>query len=304
LRVLEARREELRAGGQSRDIAAMTILFSRGLLSGLGAELEPFLRALCEDVQAHADFAAVAATLRRLFYIARSRGPLGAHDLDVAEATRAAYARLIYLCDDLPRTPADAIAPRVEALRLTTELLREDDGAVLDHGLFAEAVDRVVEAEAPAEIRGAALAISVLAARRDAGELRAALAGQFAGSVTREEDRVAMLRGVLGAAPQLLLQSAEVVAAVDEFLVGLDEGTFIEVLPHMRLAFTALNPREVDQLAERLASLHGVSAGAFAGVHHSLDERDLARGLAIEQRLRASLAADGLSGWLGGEAGA
>jgi uncharacterized protein DUF5682 len=304
LHALEARREQLRASGQSRDIAAMTTLFARGLLSGLGADLAPFLRALCDDVQTHADFSAVAATLRRLFYVARSRGPLGANDLDVDEATRVAYARLVYLCDDLSRTAAEAIGTRIEALRLTTELLREDEGAVLDQALFSEAVDRVVESEAPAEILGAALAVGVLGGRRDAGQLRAALAGQFAGAVTREEDRVAMLRGVLGAAPQLLLQSAEVVEAVDTFLVGLEESTFIEVLPHVRLAFTALNPREVDQLAERLASLHGASAGTFATIHHSLDERDLARGLSIEQRLRSSIEADGLGAWLASEAGA
>jgi hypothetical protein len=301
LRVLETRREQLRAAGQSRDVAAMTTLFAQGLLSGLGADLAPFLRGLCDDVQAHADFAAVAAALRRLFYIARSRGPLGAHELDVAEATRIAYARLVYLCDDLPGTPAEAVGPRIDALRLTTELLRNDEDAVLDPSLFAEAVDRVVDAGAPAEIVGAALAIAVLGERRDPRELRAALEGQFAGAVTRAEDRVGMLRGMLGAAPQLLLQSADVVAAIDAFLAGLDEDKFFEVLPHIRLAFTALNPREVDQLADRLASLHSVSATVFAGIHHSLDEHALARGLAIEQRLRSSIAADGLATWIASE---
>jgi len=298
LHMLEARRNEMRAAGQSRDIAGMTTLFAKGLLSGLGADLEPFLRELGSDIQAHADFAAVAAALRRLFYIARSRGPLGADTLEVGDAARTTYARLIYLCDDLPQTPPEAVGGRIEALRLTAELLREDDEGVLDHGLFHEAVDRVAVAEAPAEIRGATLAISVLGARRNASELRAALVGEFEGSVTQEEDRIAMLRGVLGAAPMLLLHSPPVVEAIDSFLVGLDEDKFIEVLPHLRLAFTALNPREVDQLAERLASLHGTSAAGFAALHHSLGERDLARGLSIEQRLRSSLAADGLDTWI------
>jgi hypothetical protein len=304
LRVLEELRDKLRAAGQSRDIAAMTTLFAKGLLSGLGADLEPFLRGISEDVQAHADFAAVAAALRRLFYISRSRGPLGAGELDVTGAMSAAYSRLVYLCDDLPRTPPEAVSERIDALRLTVELLREDSGAVLDHALFSEAVDRTVDSEAPAEILGAALAMSVLSARREPVELCAALRGEFAGAVTREEHRVEMLRGVLRAAPQLLLNSTEIVQTVDEFFAELEESAFIEVLPHVRLAFTALNPREIDQLAERLASLHGVSAGAFAGMQRSLGERDLERGLRIERQLRSSIADDGLAAWFATESDA
>lgn len=304
LRQLELRRDEIRAAGQSRDIATMTALFAKGLLSGLGRDLHSFLRELGRDVEAHADFSAVAATLRQLFYISRSRGPLGADDLDLGDAVRATFARLIYLCGDLPNTTPESAGSRIEALRMTSEILREDDDGVLEHVLFDEAVDRVAAANAPAEIRGATLAISVLGGRRDASELRDALMGEFGGAVTRAEDRIAMLRGILGAAPMLLLRSPPVIEVVDAFLGSLEEDSFIELLPQLRLAFAALNPREIDQLGERLASLHGISAGGFHAIHDGIGEADLKKGLQVERQLRASIVADQLSAWACGEADA
>ena len=296
---LKAKREALRAAGRGRDIAAMTDLFARGLLAGLGSELALFLDALGADVQSHGDFAAVAKTLRRLYSIARSAGPLGApSDLDLAGVADAAYRRLVYLGDDLPATPPDAAAERVEALRLMTELLNEDEAGTFDRQLFDGAIDRVVDANPPPEILGALLAICVHAGRRGPEDLRGALSGQFSGSAAREEDRVAMLRGMLHAAPQLLWRTSGVLEVIDEFLGSMDEESFLPLLPHLRLAFAALNPREIDQVADRLAQLHGGTPSAFGAVHHTLSKDDLDRGLMIEQSLRASVAADGLSAWL------
>jgi hypothetical protein len=303
LAVLERERDALRAAGQGRDIAVMADLFARGLLAGLGRKLAPFLQGLAADIQAHADFAAVAQALRRLYRFARSSGPLGAPvELDLTGISVAAYLRLVYLCDDLPSTPPDAASQRVEALRLMVELLNEDDAGMFDRSLFDAAVNRVADAHPPPEILGAVLALGMLAGQRDAGDLSNALEGQFAGSAVREEDRIAMLRGMLHAAPQILSRAPGVLDAVDGFLGGMDEELFLALLPHLRLAFTALNPREIQQLADRLAQMHGVKPGAFATLHHTLSKQDLDRGLALEQNLRASIAADGLGAWLTGGA--
>jgi Family of unknown function (DUF5682) len=300
---LEAKREALSQAGRGRDIAAMTELFARGLLAGLANDLAPFLRTLGADIQAHADFTAVAQALRRLYSMARSAGPLGAPpELDLNGVAVAAYLRLVYLCDELSSTASDAAAERVEALRLMTELLNEDEAGVFDRALFDDAIDRVADANPPPEILGAVLAICVHSGRRGPDDLRAALGGQLSGSVVREEDRVAILRGMLHAVPQLLWRSPGVLEVIDNFLGAIDEEAFLALLPHLRLAFAALNPREVDQVAERLASLHGGKASAFAAAHHALSQRDLDRGLAIEQGIRASIAADGLGEWLGNEA--
>jgi hypothetical protein len=299
---IEAKREALRTGGQGRDIAAMAALFARGLLVGLGRELGPFLQALGGDIQAHADFTAVAATLRRLYFISRSAGPLGAPaELDLTAVSVATYQRLVYLCDDLPSTPPEGAGARVEALCLMMELLNEDDAGIFDRSLFDAATDRVTDAAPPPELLGAILAICVQNGRRSPELLGSALEGQFSGSVTQDKDRVAMLRGMLRAGPQLLWRCPGVLEVIDQFLGRLDEDAFLPMLPHLRHAFSALNPREIDQLAERLAQLHGGTPAAFSAIHHALGQRDLDRGLLIERTLRGSIAADGLGTWIASE---
>lgn len=296
--LLYAERDRLREAGQARDIAAMSRLFSKGLIAGLGVDLARFLDLLAGDIEAHGDFAAVAYTLRQMYALACARGPLQAPpELDLGAAVRAAYRRLIYLCDDLPSTPQDAVATRVEALRLVAEML--GDQSELDRSLFEAAIDRVVDAGPPPEILGAVLSICVGARRREPDVLCAALAGQFTGSAMDQAGRIGVLRGMLAVSPTLLLGVKEVLQTVDQFVAGMDEAEFMDLLPHLRLAFTALNPREIDQLSELLARRHGGQAAAYQSVS-AASEGDLLRGLELDKRLRVSIEVDGLSAWVAG----
>lgn len=302
LAVLRRKRDELRAGGQGGDIGAICDLIAQGVLAGLGRELAPLVDDLSADIQAHADFSAVAEALRRLAYMANTGGPLRAPpELELSRAALSAYLRMIYLCGDLPATNPDMTAPRIEALRLVAELLNTDAAGVFDRALFDEAIDRVADAHPPPAILGAVLALCVQTGRRDPQTLRDALTGAFAGAGQEESDRIGVLIGMLQAAPQVLWRTAGMIETVDAFINELEEESFLALLPHMRLAFTALNPREIDQVAERLAQIHGGSAGAFAAVHHALSTRDLDRGLMLDRQLREVAEVEGLLDWLTGD---
>jgi len=302
LAVLRRKRDEFRTAGQGGDIVAISDLIAQGVLAGLGRELAPLVQDLSSDIQAHADFAAVAHALRRLAYMSNTAGPLRAPaELELGPAALAAYLRIIYLCGDLPATHPDAVGPRVEALRLVAELLNTDTTGLLDRSLFDEAIDRVSDARPPAIILGAVLALCVQAGRRDPQSLRDALNGAFAGAGQDEQDRIGVLIGMLLAAPHVLWRTPDVMDTVDAFLGALEEDAFMALLPHLRLAFAALNPREIDQVAEKLAQLHGGHASAFAAVHHTLTPRDLDRGLALDRQIRATVERDGLGAWLRGE---
>jgi hypothetical protein len=300
LQAIERRRSEMRESGHSRDIAGMAGLVVEGLLAGLGAELAGFLRELASDIQNHGDFAAVAHALRRLHAIARSAGPLcSPEELSLDGVRLSAYQRLVFLCDDLPSSPEESIPARLEALRLVAELLRQPGGDLFDADQFDDAVDRVAGARPPAELLGAVLALSVQSSRRDVSELCDAISGSFQGTVEQPQERVGVLRGLLFIAPELAWRQPELLERIDGLLCDLGEEEFLELLPHIRLAFTALNPRETDRLAEMLARLHGGRAGDFASRSYDLSTNDLERGLRVERALLESLTGDGLGAWLG-----
>ena len=297
--LIHAHKAELREAGRSRDIVALTDLFIHGILAGVSERLGPFLQELAQDIQTHADFSAVVQTLRRLHNIASAAGPLEIHGgLDLAQVQQAAFMRLIYLCDDLPKTPKDAIQERIESMRLMMELLRGPGAEVFDRRIFDEAVNRVADAAPPPEILGSVLAISHNAGLRSAGDICAALSGSFTGTVDEEKDRIGVLRGLLTTTPELLWRSEEILKETDGLICGLDEAGFLDLLPHIRLAFTSLNPREADRIAGSLSRIHGGHATEFLDSFTQLSESDLEQGLAIERTLQKSLDDDGLVPWL------
>jgi hypothetical protein len=297
--VLGERKQQIKTSGHSQDIAAMAELFVRGVLAGLDTALVPFLDELATDVQSHGDFSAVANTLRRLHNIAGATGPLQiSPELSLNQVREAAYRRLVYLCDDLPKTPEEAIQDRIEALRLMMELLRSPGSEQLDAAVFHEAVSRVADSGPPPEILGCVLAIALHAKLKNDEDICRALSGSFLGTVDNEKDRIGVLRGVLFTMPEILWRSDRVLKEADRLVCELGDEAFLALLPHIRLAFTSLNPREADRVAGSLARLHGGQAAEFMDRHTAISEHDLERGIAMEQALGESLSSDGLDAWL------
>ncbi|MFK7889018.1 MAG: DUF5682 family protein [Gammaproteobacteria bacterium] len=296
--VLARKQRELAASGEARDIGQLAGWFVAGVIAGLGEHLTSFLQHLAESIQAHGEFESVTQTMMRLRHIAHASGPLAAPaGLDLNGVLETAYARLVYLCEDLAQTPEERVMPVTKALRSVVDMLREPPAAGIDAALFDEAIDRVADSQPPPMILGAVLSLCVQSGRRDADELCRAMRSTIEGTTERDEDRVGVLQGVLATAPELLWQIPAVLHAIDHLLNDLSEAQFLDLLPHIRLAFTALNPRDADRLAALLADLHGGRATDFAARIHTVTEQELARGMRTEAQINAALEADGLTGW-------
>jgi hypothetical protein len=111
-------------------------------------------------------------------------------------------------------------------------------------------------------------------------------------------DNVAAIRGLIAVSPDLLARVPEVVRDLDRVVSGMEDRQFIAQLPHLRLAFAALNPRETDAVAALVAECHGLAATALPTRQIlGVSEADLAAGLDLDRRLRDSLVADGLAAW-------
>jgi hypothetical protein len=84
-----------------------------------------------------------------------------------------------------------------------------------------------------------------------------------------------------------------VVSAVHETLGTISEETFISGLPHLRLAFSDLTPREVDAVAAAAAQHAGASPFSPA---HLVDasESDVLLGLRTNELVGKILERDGL----------
>lgn len=292
------RRQQLREEGFAHDVEALCDLLGRGLLAGLGNRLSPFLRDIESSIQSNNQFPALVKSLRRLHFIQSAAGPLSAPaSLGLQSSLIVAFNRLIYLCDDICNAPPEIVEDQIEALRLISELLRNDGDKIYDVDLFNEAIDRIADSNPQPEILGSVLAICIQSGRRTIAELASALNGNLTGSILKLEERIGVLRGVLHTAPALLFNEPELLKVIDGFIQEINDEDFIGLLPYLRLAFTALNPRETDHLAEVLAKQYGNRSSDFTVTTSDYSLDDLERSLLIEKRLRKSLCLDQLQGW-------
>lgn len=275
------------------DLAVQLSLIGRGIRAGLGAQLGPFVDAFAIDMGRSGGFAEMGHALQRLYGLSRTQGPMQApKELGLADLLQVGYGRLIYLADDLPHVPQDMAGKAVTALRLVADLLASDSDGVFDKQRFDEAMLRLASAHAPPDITGAALALALRAGLIAPDRLVAALRGDFLGAALEVEDRIGVLRGVLATAPSLLWQVPSVLEAVDSFLTSLNEPAFMTLLPVLRRAFTALNPKETDRLADLLAQRHGTRTDYVAA--SQVTEAEMMLGLKAHQAMLTALQADGL----------
>ncbi|MBL4543172.1 MAG: hypothetical protein JKP97_15480 [Rhodobacteraceae bacterium] len=300
---LLVRRAKLADDGQANDADALLMLLKQGILAGLGDRLVSLLDEIDMAARSHGSFAGAASAMVTLHAIEASLGPMAIPDtLDTQPVMHAAYDRVIYLCDDLPHVPEDQVDPALGALRTVSALLRGEAEADFDGDRFDAAIDRIAAAGPPPAILGAALAIGVLSGRRTRQDLADMLAGQLAGSLLHPADRVGGLQGILTIAPSLLWTEDRVLWALDQFICALDDADFIALLPHLRLALSALGPREADRVADMLAQRHGGSGGEYSVVLHDIDEATGLEGAAVDLALRAQIEKDGLTRWIAGKA--
>ncbi len=298
VRELGRRIRALGEEGKGRSASEAVALFLAGCQTGIGERALAVLPLIEREVNADASLASVAAALRELHLLWRAREVLAMQGAgSVERLIGVAYARAIYLLPSLAAVPEDRLGEALDGLACLREVIAAAgaETEVIDQALFDEAVGALADADLPPVLAGAVAALGFLAGLVDEARLAAGLRGELGGAYTDPAACIAFLRGLLAMSRELLWRVPELMEAVDEILALLDADRFTEMLPHLRLAFAALDPRETDRLARGVADRHGVEAGAVAGaVRYDVGAEEVAANLALSQRLVEQLRADGL----------
>ncbi|MBB3994968.1 hypothetical protein GGR95_002618 [Sulfitobacter undariae] len=290
------RRAALFEAGRGSDIAALLDLVLTGLRAGLGPYLTVIIAELAQAVSDAADFSGLAALMRRLQSAAAVGDPLyDPQAPDLLTLARQAYDRLIYLCEDLPDRPDEALDSAIDGLRMIAGVLRGPQAARFDGTRFDAAMEAILQAEdVPPRLSGAVMGMVVRAGRRPETDLAELLAGTLRGVGKTPDARAATLEGLLQTAPMLLWQAPQVLSAANDVLLALEEDAFLAMLPALRRSLTGLNPHETDRLAEELTQLLGNDARTLTAPN-SFSEADLHHGLALDRAIAQALIDDGLT---------
>jgi hypothetical protein len=295
--VLAQKLATLEEEGKGRNALAAIDLFSAACRAGLGPAagsiLELVERQIIEDPQ----LGSVVAALADLVLLRRGREMLGIVDTGPLDRLiGAAWRRVLILLPELAEYGVGELRDAVAALsdlRGVIELARSS-GAPIEIALFDEALARLQERPLAPMLAGAVTAFMLVDGRGDPDGLGERLRGELGSGYVDPGERLAFLGGVIAVARELLWTVPEIIAALNEVVAGLDDSGFQALLPHLRLALMPLDPREVDRLAEEVASRLGARPEQLA-VQAGIPEAELLLNLQLDRELADVLARDGVA---------
>ena len=305
LRELRKRLRRLEEEGRGRNAGEAVGLFLMACQAGIADRAEEVLPLIEAEVTADPDLPSVIAAMRALYLLWRSRDVLGMSGAEVVERLiGTAYLRALYLLPDLISAREEDLSSLLEGLASLREVMvtAGPETDAIDEELFREAIAVLLDAEVHPAIGGALAALAYLSTLLDGTALTERMRGDFGGAYVEAEDRVAFLRGLLAISRELLWRLPGLATTADEIIAGLDEDEFIALLPHLRLAFCALDPRETDRLAQRLADHLEVGQSALTGVvHYDATAEEIQRNLNLSRSLVQKVTEDGLAAFLSPE---
>ena len=297
-RLLEeaTRLDDEAAEGASNGVA----LLIRACLMGLLSAAADLAGRLTDWVGRDASFVSVAKAFGQLMLLQQSGGPLQATKLEVLpELLRTAYIRACQLLSGAVQLPDEQAAPFVDGcLIMNSRLSVEGEASSLDTDLFGQSLATLhTHTTTPPLLRGAATGLLYTAGRMDVEEVMKAVQGALSPAVGDGARQVDFLSGLLKSARELAWREPKLLQAVEAMFTEWSEDEFLRRLPHLRLAWSDLTPRETDRVAAHVASHHGVEKRDLT-LGSAFSEEDVMHALRVFARVEQTLKEDGLEAWL------
>ncbi|WP_034720300.1 DUF5682 family protein [Intrasporangium chromatireducens] len=262
---------------QAADLAALGRLIEQSLRAELPAAVRRIVATLSERTARQHDTLALLTTIEPLARTCRYGNVRGVDVEEVAHVLRTVVVRasvgLRAACTSLDDDAAGAMRAAVEAAHRGIALLDEEDLRTPWHrALAAVAEDDAVHGD----VAGRANRLLL-----DAGELDRTTAGD---RLSRHLSRAASgpaaaawLDGFLTGEALLLLHDDDLLGIIDEWLTGIPEEAFEDVLPLVRRTFAQYQPPERRQLGQHLRRLGRSTPGTPHAGRDATDDVDLDR---------------------------
>jgi Family of unknown function (DUF5682) len=282
-----------RAQGRQADHAAELLV--EACRMGLHRQTPALLDRASEFVAEDGRFVSVVTALELLLVLSVSREPLEAHHLTgLTDVAVAAYHRACYLIPQLATTPDQEEAQTLDALNSLDQAVQSLGDSADRRDLRSNNLHRLARTTGGnAAFRGAACGILFGDGRMSTTDLVGNLQGHLVSSADQGREGPRFLRGLFCSARNVLWQVPEAIRSIHRVLREWDEEQFVRQLPHLRLAFADLTPRECDRVAQ-LAAIECGAAALPLITSGECSSADLIRGVDVNRRVIERLKADGL----------
>lgn len=294
---LEQEIRQMEKGETARDASAAVDKLITTCRMGLQAHGDRIIQLIMSFVAEDSVYASMASALSKLTLLMSAREPLEATRLDsLPDLVATCYRRACHLIDELVNVPDDQVDASLDGLCSMRELLSQVEDNHLDRELYVVALERLVAATNPfprSEVAGAAAGILHSLGRLDENGVCHIIENYLDSSMTDVGAACGAVRGLMMTGRESFWRMRGLLLKIDQLFENWEEDRFRVALPHLRLAFSQLSPKEVDLVAERVAALHDIED--LGNLHHpTVTEGDMQFGLEIDRLMRRSMLEDGL----------
>jgi hypothetical protein len=284
---------EKQGQGRRADVAAQLLLEAcrMGLHRHTPNLLDRTRGLVAEDGQ----FVSLVTALELLLVLHVSREPLEAHHLTgIDDVASDAYDRACYLMPRLAATPDEEEARTLDAMNSLYQAVQAlGDGPPRQELRWHNLQELAQTIGGNATFRGAACGILFGDGRLDTPDLVRHLQGHLVSPADEGREGPRFLRGLLRTARSVLWQVPEAIRSIHAVLRDWEDEHFVRQLPHLRLAFADLTPRECDRVAQSVANEAGVAELKLIK-NSDYSSADMLRGTDVNRRVMEGLKRDGL----------
>lgn len=235
---------------------AAALLLTRVFEMGLEDQLELVYGQVHEKVLSDDDFYSLAEALSYMIMLEELTGLYHAV-LSAEVLIRVICEKLIRLLPDMAEISDEQLVPCMKACKTLYQLIKRPEYAGDKELLYQAFGTLLVREKLHPGLDGCVRGILYGSGQSTAQEVEMICRGYLTG--TREQLLLTapFLRGLFYTARDLVFIGSGFVRMMDDFISYVEEAEFMGLLPELRLAFRYFTPREIDQIAEQAAALHG-----------------------------------------------
>lgn len=278
--------------GNSRSAISAVRLLVAACRMGLHEQTAKLCALITAEAAADPDFCSLSAAICEMSLLWHSREPLQARGLQALPAiARAAYHRAVFLLPSLA-TATDELAPQL--LQALCELRETAASSFsLDLELLHEGLRELIATpQCHPLIAGGVAGMLYNSVAISSQELMKLLQGYLDSPAPAFGPR--FLCGLLRTSREVAWNEPALLRELDGRLRQWEEEQFLQYLPDLRLAFSVLTPREIDRVAQNVATFYGEPLGKLSS---QLTLEQAQAGLEIERMVSVWLERDGLGDW-------
>lgn len=250
--------EQLKGNVRSGEAAALlAAAFEMGLLDRYGELLEQ----VSDSFRRETDFYEVVDALSYLTMLYELRGIYQVEqDAGLVALISLCYIKAVGLLDAVCGVKEEQMEQALEAVKSLYDLVHQIRFHLPEELLWNRLDELLKMKDIHPGMEGVMLGILYGSGTMEKDVVLSVARGYMRGTHEKMLKTAGFLRGLFYTAKDLVFDGDYFVNMVDELLNKLDNSEFVRLLPELRLAFSGLQPYEVDRLAAQAAGIYGKSA--------------------------------------------